>query len=138
MRLSVLLLSPLLLTSVARAEAAPTRYLQLVNHAQASIVTVQVAAHGTAAFREMALETPLRGGGESQRVALRRVGCRYDLRFVFADGRTLRYEDVDLCRHGEVAVRALPRGTGEGDYRVELGRTGATLAERAADGAGRP
>lgn len=91
------------------AMAAPPRYVQLVNHADDSIVSMQVAPHASTSFTEVPLEERLHGGGESQTVALRREGCRYDLRFGFADGRTLRYEDVDLCRYGKVGVRALPR-----------------------------
>ncbi len=90
------------------ALAAPPRYVQLVNHAADSIVAMQAAPHASASFVEVPLDGRLQGGGDSQTIALQRQGCRYDLRFGFADGRTLRYEDVDLCRHGKVGVRALP------------------------------
>lgn len=109
--LSLLCLSCLLPTV---AMAAPPRYVQLVNHADDSIVSMRVAPHASGAFADVPLAQRLQGGGDSQTVAVQRQGCRYDLRFAFADGRSLRYEDVDLCRYGKVGVRALPRG-GAGD-----------------------
>lgn len=117
MRLFPSLLCLLLLPAAAQAGAP--RYVQLVNHADDSIVSMQAAPHASASFAEVALAGRLQGGGESQTVAVQRQGCRYDLRFAFADGRTLRYEDVDLCRYGKVSVRALPRsGAAGGDYVV--------------------
>ncbi len=126
MRLPASLLC-LLLLPVA-AHAGTPRYLQVVNHAGDSIVSMQVAPHASTEFTDVALAGRLQGGGDSQTVALQRQGCRHDLRFGFADGRTLRYEDVDLCRYGKVGVRALPRGGAPTDAYV-VRWTGSAAAE---------
>lgn len=131
MRPSALLLF-LLLLAAGRADAAPPRYVQLVNHASCSVVALQVAARDEAAFRDIALDGKLQGGGDSQTVAVPREGCRYDLRFGFADGRVLRYEDVDLCRHGKVAIRGLPRGGTAREYVVKAGVAERDVAVEAA------
>ena len=119
MRLSLVMLS-LLLASAFQAQAETPRYLELVNHAQQSMVTLQVAAHGEAAYSPLLLEGPLRGGGESQTVALQAQGCRYDLRFGFADGRVMRYENVDVCRYGTVRIRPLGAGAEGTEYVVRM------------------
>lgn len=116
--LSCLLALPALSVAVAAPPASP-RYLQLVNDAHASVVELRAAAHATGTFQTVALDGALRGGGEGQTVALSGGTCRYDLRFGFADGRSLRYQDVDLCRYGQVRIRALPREATAGrDYVV--------------------
>jgi len=102
----------------AQAPSPPPRYLQLVNQAFDSVVTVQAAAQGQPGYATVALQEPLRGGGDSQTVALAGGGCRYDLRFAFADGRVLRYDGVDTCRYGVVRIRPLPRGAAAGEFVV--------------------
>lgn len=135
-------LSPILLIAMfaatASARAAPPRYVQLVNHAHDSVVAMAVAVHGSGAFDPIPLEERLQGGGDGQTVAVRGEGCRYDLRFSFADGRVLRYEGVDLCRYGKVAVRPLPRDAGQGEYVVAWhhGADGLANAQAPANGAG--
>ena len=128
----VLLLAPI----AAVAAGAPPRYLQLVNHAFDSVVTVQAAPHGQPGLQSIALERPLRGGGDGQTVTLAGGACAYDLRFGFADGRALRYEGVDLCRYGQLRIRPLPRQSGTtGDYVVSWAKgTGdaSSLADRTA------
>lgn len=119
MRLFALL--PMLLAATAafpaHAQGAP-RYLDLVNHAHDSVVSLQVAAHGQANYAPVMLDGALRGGGDSQTIALRGDVCRYDLRFDFADGRALRYEDVDVCRYGKLRIRAFPPGVQDREYVV--------------------
>ncbi|HYG08323.1 MAG TPA: hypothetical protein VD865_18185 [Stenotrophomonas sp.] len=119
MRLSALL--PMLLSTVvtlpALAQGAP-RYLDLVNHAHNSVVSLQVAAHGQVNYAPVSLDGALRGGGDSQTIALRGEACRYDLRFDFADGRALRYEDVDVCRYGKLRIRPFPPGVQDREYVV--------------------
>lgn len=126
-----------LLVSAAASGAQPApRYLQLVNHAFDSVVTVQAAPHGQPGFQAVLLDGPLRGGGDGQTVTLAGGTCEYDLRFGFSDGRALRYEGVDLCRYGLLRIRPLPRGTGAaGDYVVSWSSPAdgaAPLADRAA------
>lgn len=106
MRLSLVMLS-WLFAAAFQAQAETPRYLELVNHAQQSMVSLQVAVHGDADYAPLLLEGPLRGGGESETVALQAQGCRYDLRFGFADGRVMRYENVDVCRYGKLRIRPL-------------------------------
>ncbi|HEY0332950.1 MAG TPA: hypothetical protein VGC74_04450 [Stenotrophomonas sp.] len=135
MRLSVLSLPCLLgLCAVAwGAEPAP-RYLPLINHAFDSVVRLQAAPEG-APLQSVALDRTLRGGGESQIVTLAGGACRYDLRFEFSDGRTLRYDSVDLCRYGQVRIRPLPRAAaGSRDYVVSWrGAEDAHTSTRIAD-----
>jgi len=119
MRLPALLLS-LLPTATFAIQAEPPRYLELVNHAQQSLVSLQVAAHGEAAYSPLLLEGPLRGGGESQIVPLQTQACRCDLRFGFADGRVMRYENVNVCRYGKVRIRPLGAGTEDTEYVVRM------------------
>jgi len=119
MRLPALSSSLLLATLLAfGAHAQAPRYVSLVNHANHSVVSLDVTAQGEGDYRGVPLDEPLRGGGESLTVALHGQGCRYDLRFGFADGRTLRYEDVDVCRYGKVSIRPLPRGAAGQTYVV--------------------
>lgn len=118
----MLLLLPLSLLSLAAAatpaQTSPPRYLQLVNQAFDSVVSVQAAVHGQPGYEGLALPQALRGGGDSQTVALAGGTCRYDLRFAFADGRVLRYDGVDACRYGVVQIRPLPRGAAAGEFVV--------------------
>ncbi|HVJ37782.1 MAG TPA: hypothetical protein VM687_08265 [Stenotrophomonas sp.] len=122
MRLPALRSSVLLLvipvSAVFAADAQTPRYIALVNRANHSVVSLQFAAHGQGDYTDVMLDAPLRGGGESETVALRGASCRLDLRFGFADGRALRYEDVDVCRYGKVAIRPLPRGSNGQEYVV--------------------
>ena len=39
-------------------------------------------------------------------------GCRYDLRFTFANGRAMVYRNIDICRYSTVRIRPLPRRPG--------------------------
>ncbi|WP_242108260.1 hypothetical protein [Luteimonas aquatica] len=100
-------------TAHARAEP-PTRYLELTNRAHDSIASLAIAAAGGDGFRELAIDAPLRGGGEAVTVAVAGEGCRYDLRVAFRDGRTRVYRDFDLCRHRGLRVLPSPRGDGRG------------------------
>lgn len=127
----------LLLLSAAPAlpaGAEPPRYLDLVNQAAGSVVSLEAAAHGQPTYVPVLLDGALRGGGTSQTVTLRGNGCRQDLRFGFADGRVLRYEDVDVCRYGKLRIRALPRATEAREYVVRVGQppVDAQLASEAA------
>lgn len=83
-------------------------YLHLVNRAHDSVTSLAVADAGSGAFRDIVAD-PLRGGGDSATVGVAGAGCRYDLRFGFSDGRTLVYNDLDVCRNVLVRIRPLPR-----------------------------
>lgn len=99
------------LTTVAAQAAAsePVRYLELSNRAHDSLISLAVAAPGSGAFRNVALDVPLRGGGDAATFALAGDACRYDLRFTFRNGRSMLYPEVDICAH-RVSIRPLPRG----------------------------
>ena len=45
-------------------------------------------------------------------VAVAGEGCRYDLRFTFANGRAMVYRNIDICRYSAVRIRPLPRMAG--------------------------
>ncbi|UYB51295.1 hypothetical protein OCJ37_15030 [Xanthomonas sp. AM6] len=104
-------LASALLAAAATAQAQDAgrkHYLTVVNRAHDSVTAVAVADTGSAVFRDVALD-PLRGGGDSATVGVQGAGCRYDVRFAFEDGRTLVYQDLDVCRYGLVRIRPLPR-----------------------------
>ena len=102
----------LLVATQARAEE-PTRYLELVNRAHDRVTTLAVAPVGGAQFRDVPLASSLRGGGGSATVQIAQTDCRYDLRMEFANGRTVTYRDVDVCRHARLRIAKLPRTPGE-------------------------
>ncbi|MEL1263173.1 hypothetical protein [Pseudoxanthomonas putridarboris] len=108
--LSLAVALPLLLAALPPAHAqAPMRYLHLVNRAHDRLVSVAVAAPGSQDFRPLPLGEPLPGGGGSATVEIAGDACRYDVRFVFRNGRGMLYPDVDVCRHDRLTVRPLPR-----------------------------
>ncbi|MCC4596033.1 hypothetical protein NRY95_15995 [Xanthomonas campestris pv. phormiicola] len=94
--------------TVYAQEQGRKHYVMLVNRAHDSVTAFAVADAGSGTFREVPLDA-LRGGGDSATVGVRGVGCRYDLRFAFDDGRSLVYQDLDVCRYGLVRIRPLPR-----------------------------
>lgn len=109
MRLSVYALFAFASCLAASAGAAEAnRYLQLVNRANDSVASVQVSARGAEAFKDLPIEAPLRGGGDSIMVRVAGEGCAYDFRFVFRDGRSLVYRDVDVCRADVLRIRRPP------------------------------
>ncbi|WIH05891.1 hypothetical protein KHF85_05355 [Xanthomonas translucens pv. graminis] len=96
-------------TATAHAQdASRTHYVMLVNRAHDSVTKLSVADPGSGAFRDVAVDR-LRGGGDSATVGIHGAGCRYDMRFAFDDGRTLVYQDLDVCHYGLVRIRPLPR-----------------------------
>lgn len=105
-RLAVL--SSLLLT--AAAQAAPARYLSLINRAHDSIVAVEVAAAGSDAFEPRPIDA-IDGGGGSTTVRLGDRGCRFDLRLRFKDARVVIYREVDVCRGDTLVITPAPRAT---------------------------
>lgn len=90
-------------------DEAPTRYLQLVNRAHDRAISLAVADAGSGAYREVPLGEPLRGGGGSMTVEIENGSCLSDLRFGFANGRTVVYSSVNICRAAVVRIQPLPR-----------------------------
>lgn len=108
-KIGVLALTLCLSVATAAAAAAePVRYLQLSNRAYDALTALAVAAPGSGAFRDVALDVPLRGGGDAATFPLAGTACRYDLRFTFRNGRSMLYPDVDVCAY-RVRIRPLPR-----------------------------
>lgn len=114
----VFLAAPLLAAAAATHAGGDSRthYVELVNRAHASVVSLAAAPAGTGAFQEQVMDGPLHGGGDSATIGLRGTGCRYDLRFVFRDGRTLVYRGADACRARVVRIRPLPAGDASGRH----------------------
>lgn len=97
------------LAGVAHASARePARYLQLVNRAPDSVMSLATASAGDDAFRNVPLAEPLHGG-EATTVQVAGGGCRHDVRVEFRNGRTLVYRDVDVCRKGGLYIDRAPR-----------------------------
>ena len=89
-----------------------THYVDLINRAHGSVTALATAVPGSDAFRETPLGASLRGGGDSTTVEVAGEGCSYDLRFTFANGRTMVYRNIDICRYSVVRIRPLPRMAG--------------------------
>src|SRR5688500_814839 len=98
------LASVLACTSHAHAGGAPTRYFDLVNASHDSVTSLAVAPAGDRAFHEIDLGAPLRGGVTSTTVEMPEGDCVRDFRLTFADGRTLVYPGVDVCRHRQLRL----------------------------------
>ena len=92
-----------LLAGLSNLAAADTvYYIDMVNTAPSSITSLAMAMPGTNRFQSVLPgETPLRGGGESVTVAIRKgdEGCLRDLRVGFADGRILVHPNFNICRN---------------------------------------
>lgn len=105
----IALIAVFAVAGTVHAEARPPmRYLQLVNRAPDSVMSLAAAPAGEAAFLAMTLAEPLHGG-DATTVGIAQAGCRYDVRVAFRDGRTLVYRDVDVCRKGGLYIDRLPR-----------------------------
>jgi hypothetical protein len=98
------LASVLACTSHAYAGGATTRYFDLVNASHDSVTSVAVAPAGDSTFHEIDLGAPLRGGVTSATVEIPEGDCARDFRLVFADGRTLVYPGVDVCRYRQMRL----------------------------------
>lgn len=96
--------------SAAHAHAGETtRYLEVVNRANDSVVALAVARAQDDVFRAIPLGTALRGGGDSTTIEIADANCRQDLRLTFRTGRTIVYRGLDVCRHGRLHIVNLPR-----------------------------
>jgi hypothetical protein len=105
--IAVSFLALLSLVDMAHAHAEPSiRYLELINRAHNSIVSLAIAAEGSDAFRDLPIDTPLQGGGNATTLAVAGEACRYDIRVSFRDGRSLLYKGFDVCRYRSLRVRA--------------------------------
>ena len=106
--IAILFLAVLPLAGSALAHGKlPIRYLELVNRAHDSIVSLSIAAAGSDEFRELPMGAPLGGGGRAATFAVAARDCRYDVRASFSDGRAQIYRDLDLCRHRGLRIPPL-------------------------------
>jgi hypothetical protein len=106
-------LAGLLSATTVQASANETaHYVDLINRAHDSLTAFATAIPDSGVFRETPLGVPLRGGGDSATVQVAGEGCRYDLRFTFANGRAMVYRNIDICRYSAVRIRPLPRLAG--------------------------
>jgi hypothetical protein len=98
------LASLLAATSHAYAGGATTHYFDLVNASHDSVTSFAVGPAGDSAFHQIDLGAPLRGGVTSTTVEIPEGDCVRDFRLTFADGRTLVYPGVDVCRHRQLRL----------------------------------
>jgi hypothetical protein len=106
--IAILFLAALPLAGSAIAHGKlPIRYLELVNRAHDSIVSLSVAAAGRDEFRELPMGAPLGGGGGAATFPVAGVDCLYDVRASFSDGRAQVYRNLDLCRHRGLRIPPL-------------------------------
>ena len=97
-----LFLAAMLTAATNCANASTVYYVDLVNTATSSIVSLEAAPAGSSHFRALRFgAAPLAGGGASATVAIRKgdEGCLRDLRVGFADGRVLTHRGFDLCKY---------------------------------------
>ena len=85
---------------------AQTRYFELVNRAQDSLVSLSLAPSGSGAFQAKPLGSPLLGGGAATTLQIDGPDCKYDFRVVFRTGDARVYENVDVCRNRALRIRA--------------------------------
>lgn len=90
----------------AHAAGAPTRYFDLVNASHDSVTSLAVAPAGSDDYARIDLGPPLRGGVTPATVEMPDGDCLRDVRVGFADGRTLLYPGIDVCRHGGLRLQA--------------------------------
>lgn len=96
-----LVLAPLFFAVMhAHAAGAPTQYFNLVNASHESVTALAVAPAGSDAYARIELGPPLRGGVTSTTVEIPDGDCVRDVSVRFADGRTLSYPGIDVCRNG--------------------------------------
>jgi hypothetical protein len=106
--IAILFLAALPLAGSASAHGKlPIRYLELVNRAHSSVVSLSVATAGSQEFRALPMGTPLGGGGEAATFSVAGEDCRYDIRASFSDGSAQVYRNLDLCRHRGLRIPPL-------------------------------
>ena len=99
------LLVTMLLAGAVSAHANETRhYINVVNTAPDDIIALAVAPAGTNRFHTKMLAGNLvQGGGDSTTISVDADGggaaCLFDLRFSFANGRTLIQKNFDVCKY---------------------------------------
>lgn len=98
------------------AQAGQARYLTLLNRAHDSVVVVEVSVQGSKAYQPRAMD-PVPGGGGSATVRLGEVGCRFDVRLQFRNGRQAVYSDVDACKGDVLVIAPLPRAHSRSETR---------------------
>ncbi|MEO8672593.1 MAG: hypothetical protein ABI411_14840 [Tahibacter sp.] len=86
-----------------------TRYLELVNRANDSVIALATAPTGSDVFTAKPLAVPLPGGGTAITVEVASESCRLDFRFTFRTGRSIVYRDVDICHHRGLHIQRLRR-----------------------------
>jgi hypothetical protein len=106
--IAILFLAALPLSDNAIAHGQlPIRYLELVNRAHDSIISLSVATAGSDEFRELPMGAPLGGGGGAATFSVAGEDCRYDIRASFSDGSAQVYRNLDLCRHRGLRIPPL-------------------------------
>ena len=82
------------------ASASQTCYVDFINDAQDSVVSVEHADAGSAAWTSVELGGPLQGGYAGQATVAFHVGqdALRDLLIEFADGKILEVTKFDVCR----------------------------------------
>lgn len=93
--------------AVPQAQAvAQTRYFDLINRTQDSLMSLSIAPSGSDAFQDKPLDAPVIGGGGATTIQIAGAECVYDFRFVFRTGEALVYKEVDVCRSRGLRIRA--------------------------------
>lgn len=84
-----------------RQPLASSSLFTVVNAAFDSVTAIEVADAGSGAWRDVSLREPLRGGLTSATVRLPEGACMRSFRVTFRDGRSSRFDGIDVCRtHG--------------------------------------
>ncbi|WP_368565679.1 hypothetical protein [Pseudoxanthomonas sp. UTMC 1351] len=101
--------APLLFVTAAYADkGTQTRYVELINRAHDSVISLSIATAGSDSFQDKPLGAALRGGGDSATIEIASDNCLHDFRFGFRNGQTVIYEGVDVCRGNRLRIAPLP------------------------------
>lgn len=87
-----------------------THYFELINRAHDRLIALAIAPAGSARFQPEPLGEAIDGGGDSATVEWTGEACVYDLRFTFGNGRSVVYDDIDVCRNRSLRIQPLRRG----------------------------
>jgi len=100
--LFVLLATPSVAALAAdRQPLAASAQFTVVNAAFDSVTAIEVADAGSGAWRDVSLGEPLHGGLTAATVRLPEGACLRSFRVTFRNGRSSRFDGIDVCRtHG--------------------------------------
>jgi hypothetical protein len=107
-----IILAAALTLASSGVSASTVYYVDLVNTAKSSIVSLEVARSGSERFHVLHLGAAPLQEGAAATVAIRKGNdrCLRDLRVVFADGRVVTHRGFDVCAQRSAGAEGDQRG----------------------------